>query len=790
MLDAWRKLWHGWSPRTSQSQFYRKSLILVLCITSVPMAIIGIASYVAGRAHIEGEIARNHEALLRKTIDRMNDNFAQLELAATQWSLDSRLDAKLRDIKLTEEYTTTQGLYRFLGLMKGAYPLIDRVDLYLDKEQPVIVSDIDGVVPIARQQDRMQFQKLLAHGRGVFWDDTLTKVNARGRDPYLALVHKLPTIGQPYGALIFYLDKARLVQMVEEMSTDNNGASFLMGKDGHLIISRPSADAEHAALETAIRSQVLQSGQSNGTSLLQWKNQSYNVSYGEFTRLGAQWKYSTATSLTQLTAPVVIMSRIMLGIGLLGLLLAILLSWMASRQIYRPIGRLVSVVRAHTAQASEPGPGRDELAFIESRWKHLTQESKELETRLELAYPSLRAAFLMQLVQGHFYSLSEAETRSRMAGFGWPSESQWFVLLLVQTSGFSKEGRRFYETEEQLVTFAAANIAQELVGTRSHQAEIINFQDLTVGILLSCPMDQTKQQVKEELYWLADDLVRTISSLLKMQTAACIGHVTSQVREIPQQLPYLRNAIRYRDLKEDCQVLDLEDMLPTAHHAKISYPFELEKELVQVIRMGQSEQAMRHIESFIEELVREAGSEKHLQEGCLQVLGSILHTMLETGFPPHDVFGAQNLYGQLQQLREPEQMVRFFQQKVLEPYIRKLNEHQDLHMKQLVEQVTDRIKQRYASDISLEECADAFGVTPYVLSKAFKQIHGMNYIDYLIRLRMNKAKELLNETSLKINEIAEQVGYQPSYFIRLFKKFEDMTPGQYRERSVQPEAPS
>ncbi|WP_159886219.1 AraC family transcriptional regulator [Paenibacillus puerhi] len=784
MLLAWRQFWQWWTLGSVRGNFYRKSLILVLCITSLPTAVIGVASYIAGRAHIEGEIARNHEALLKKTIDRMHDNFAQLELAATQWSLDSRLEARLRDIKLNEEYNTTQTLYRFLGVMKGAYPLIDRVDLYLDKERPVIVSDIEGVVPITRQQDLMQFQGLLEHERGVFWNDALTKVNARSDEPYLTLVHKLPTIGQPYGALIFYLDKARLVQMVEEMTTDNDGASFLMGRDGHLIVSKPAADAKYMALETAIRAHVLQSGQENGSSLLNWRGQSYTVSFGEFTRLGAHWKYSTATSLTQMTAPVILMSRIMLAVGLFGLLLAFLLSWMASKRIYQPIRHLVNLVKDHRLQPADANRDRDELAFIASQWKHLSQESRQLKSRLEQAYPSLRAAFLMQLVHGHFYSLSEAQLRSRMAGFGWPSEAQWHVLLLVQTSGFAKEDGRFYESEEQLVTFATANIAQEIVHTRSVQSEIINFQDLTIGILLSYSAERTKQQVKEDLYWLADDLVRTVSKLLKMQTTVCIGHITPQVRELPGQLPYLRNAIRYRDLKGDCQVLDLEEMLPAVHNPGMRYPFEVEKELMQVIRMGQSERAMQLIQLFIDELVGQAVSEKLLQEGGLQVLGSMLHTLLETGFHPHLVYGGQNLYEQLNQLREPEQMVRFFQHKVIEPYMQKLNEHQDLHMKQLVEQVTDRIRLRFASDISLEECADAFGVTPFALSKAFKQVHGMNYIDYLIQLRIDKAKELLAGTDLKINEVAEQVGYQPSYFIRLFKKFEDMTPGQYRERSM------
>jgi YesN/AraC family two-component response regulator len=246
-------------------------------------------------------------------------------------------------------------------------------------------------------------------------------------------------------------------------------------------------------------------------------------------------------------------------------------------------------------------------------------------------------------------------------------------------------------------------------------------------------------------------------------------------------LPYLRNAIRYRDLNEDCQVLDLEEMLPSAN-LDAKYPFDLEKELMQTIRMGQGEQSMRLIDAFIMELVHQSGKEKLLQEGVMQVLGSILHTMLETGFHPHNLFGGENLYDHLNQLREPEQMIKFFQRKVISPYIEKLRQHQDFYMKQLVEQVTNMLRQRFTSDISLEECAAAFNTTPYALSKVFKQINGMNFIDYLTRLRIDKAKELLATTDLKVNEIAEWIGYQPSYFIRLFRKFEDMTPGQFRNK--------
>ncbi len=779
MWSRWRQSWYWWTQRSGRGNFYRRSLILVLCITSLPTAIIGYTSYITGRAHIEKEIMRNHDTLLKKTMDRMNDNLAQLELAATQWSLDSRMDARIADMNLKDEYNTTQNLYRFLGLMKGAYPLIDQAQLYLDREDPVIISDSEGIVPIRNELERDIFHTLMKQERGVFWWESLPKGNGKPESTSIALIEKLPSVGEPYGALILYLNRDKLVEMVEEMATDPNGAAFLMSKDGHIIVSPSNGNEEHAQLEAAVRESVIGRSEEIGSYILDRNGQSYSVAFGQFSRSGTLWKFVTATSLSQLTAPVEFMSRSMLSIGGIGLLLAVLLSWVASKRIYQPIMRLVNVIKDYKPTQESQG---DELAFIEQEWRHLSQESRVLESKLDKAYPALRSAFLLQLVQGHFYSLSETELRGRMESFDWQTESQWFVLLLVKISGLTKEDGRFLENEEQLATFAAANIAQEIVNTQTPNAEIMNFQDMTVGILLSYPMDRTKQQAKDELYLLANDLAQTISSLLKMQTTVCMGRLTANVQDLPQLLVFLRSSIRYRDLKADHQVLDLEEMLPSTND-DVHYPFALEKELMQAIRMGQSEQSLSLIESFVHELVRQSSKEKILQEGAMQVLGSMLHTMLESGFNPHHFFEGYNLYEQLNQLREPEQMVRFFQTKVISPYIEGLNEYQDIHMKRLVERVTDRIQERFMnSDISLEECADAFNTTTYALSKAFKQINGVNFIDYLITLRMDKAKKLLVESDLKVNEIAEQIGYQPSYFIRLFRKYENMTPGQYRDR--------
>ncbi|RAU91640.1 hypothetical protein DQG13_28950 [Paenibacillus sp. YN15] len=55
------------------------------------------------------------------------------------------------------------------------------------------------------------------------------------------------------------------------------------------------------------------------------------------------------------------------------------------------------------------------------------------------------------------------------------------------------------------------------------------------------------------------------------------------------------------------------------------------------------------------------------------------------------------------------------------------------------------------------------------------------------KVRLEKAKELLAGTDMRINAIAELVGYQPTYFNRIFKKLEGITPGAYRESAGTPE---
>ncbi|MBB6734347.1 response regulator [Cohnella zeiphila] len=92
------------------------------------------------------------------------------------------------------------------------------------------------------------------------------------------------------------------------------------------------------------------------------------------------------------------------------------------------------------------------------------------------------------------------------------------------------------------------------------------------------------------------------------------------------------------------------------------------------------------------------------------------------------------------------------------------------------------IRENYAEDIGLNSVSARFYVTPSYFSSTFKEVIGENFVDFLTRVRIGKAKEYLRGSAVKVGEIGKLVGYSDSrYFSKLFKKHVGKMPTEYRE---------
>lgn len=100
-----------------------------------------------------------------------------------------------------------------------------------------------------------------------------------------------------------------------------------------------------------------------------------------------------------------------------------------------------------------------------------------------------------------------------------------------------------------------------------------------------------------------------------------------------------------------------------------------------------------------------------------------------------------------------------------------------------ISEIVRYINSNYKKDLTLQYVADCFFISPFYLSRTFKDVTGFSFVQYVNSLRIKEAKKLLEETSLKVYLIAERVGFGSiTHFNRIFKEVTSHSPLYYRRQ--------
>jgi AraC-like DNA-binding protein len=95
----------------------------------------------------------------------------------------------------------------------------------------------------------------------------------------------------------------------------------------------------------------------------------------------------------------------------------------------------------------------------------------------------------------------------------------------------------------------------------------------------------------------------------------------------------------------------------------------------------------------------------------------------------------------------------------------------------------DYVASHQSDPIKLEQIARALNVSKYHFCRSFKHATGLTFVEYLSRVRIEKAKILLHNNNLRVSEIAYEVGFQSiTHFNRIFRKLVGYSPTEYRSR--------
>ncbi|MFC0559153.1 response regulator transcription factor [Halalkalibacter alkalisediminis] len=205
-------------------------------------------------------------------------------------------------------------------------------------------------------------------------------------------------------------------------------------------------------------------------------------------------------------------------------------------------------------------------------------------------------------------------------------------------------------------------------------------------------------------------------------------------------------------------------------------PFEQEKKLLEAIKNGNKDEALRLFEQYFYTIVEATYAHVGKVKVSVRDLFIVIsRMMIEIGIhlPVQQEF---NSFTTLNQVKE-------FAKLQLVSLIKEIKEWRQNDVKGLMLQAKEYIDRNYNKVVTLDDTADFVGLSPFYFSKLFKDRFQMTFIDYLTQLRMDRAVELLNDQTMSLKEISAEIGYRdPNYFSRVYKKATGESPSAYRAK--------
>ncbi len=292
------------------------------------------------------------------------------------------------------------------------------------------------------------------------------------------------------------------------------------------------------------------------------------------------------------------------------------------------------------------------------------------------------------------------------------------------------------------------------------------------------PYETNKMEYNDRIILIgkARELARKLRSRIDISFRIGIGSVQSVSDLSKSYSMALESLINTKE-----SVVHADD-LPIECEYEADYPVDLEKWLFDAVEKGEIDDAVSYAGRFFDWMVQNYSDS--MMDIRLKTIEFVLwaeHLAYSKGGMVYQFKGRQDYLPDLLQMTDYNVMRDWFIQKILISCQNVITKKIERSVS-IVEQAKEYILSHYNSDLSLDDISRIVDISPYYFSKIFKEETGVNFIDYLTNIRIEKAKELLLSTDCSMKEICTRIGYSdPNYFSRAFKKNVGVTPTEFKE---------
>lgn len=399
------------------------------------------------------------------------------------------------------------------------------------------------------------------------------------------------------------------------------------------------------------------------------------------------------------------------------------------------------------------------------------EDLSRLRSQLHQSLPLLKERFLEQLATGR---LSQEEKREGLESYRLRFDGPSFVALVAELDEPHGEAANRSDADHELLRFGVYNMMQEIV-EQEHGGIVFRTREHKVAALLSG--DEARLRLQAQT--IAGDIRQCVEKYLKRTACVGIGLPCASTNELPRSFREALSALDYRFMLGDNRTLSIQD-LEFGKRSEAGFDGGWEKQVVSAMRTGNKSCVDEALRKGFDEL-KNAGTSVDKGYGAVhKLLVALLNWLSETGLAAESTL-TDDAFAQVGAMKTLDRIQAWLEDACGRVLAELSSSRTNVSRSQMREAELYIGSQYMNEELALSDvCGHLFMSISY-FSTLFKQHTGTTFIDYLTRVRIEKAKELLAVTTRKTYEIASLVGYSdPHYFSVIFKRHTGQTPKEFR----------
>jgi two-component system response regulator YesN len=403
----------------------------------------------------------------------------------------------------------------------------------------------------------------------------------------------------------------------------------------------------------------------------------------------------------------------------------------------------------------------------------------DMQVKLAQSMPLLCEKFLMSVIRDGVPRPDRIQDQLDFLGLHLPLEASfWVIIVRVDDSAEVVDARS--ERDKQLLTYAILNVCQELIGRYMSGYAFENQSGEYVGILYG---EGDRERLEDQLFLLAEEIRGNLAKWLKISVTIGVGEHVAQLSALPLSYTRAREAADQKWYLGKNRIITMDSLQteePSFHRIESSHI----KRFVSVLKAADTKSLMDELDEWFDRLSRNRRDGfRYARIVSLELILLANRLMLELNIHCRELEEKEAVLWERIFKHETIRDLRELLESHLMEVCKQIQEKRNGKARNVIERIRAVMDTRYAENLTVADIAKSVYLSSTYVSLIFKQETGETVYEYLTKVRIERAKELLRDPQKKFYEICEAVGYSdPSHFSKIFKKYTGFTPSTYRDQ--------